>query len=196
MLTRLYPTLPNTILLNGQSIESIKQKSLHEKIVMVPQEAFLFSETISENIQFGTEQNIEEELDLWAKTVDIDNEIRSLPSGYNSQLGERGVNLSGGQKQRLTIARALCTRAPVVILDDSLSAVDVSTEASISKAIASMQDVKKTRIIVAHRLTAVENADQIIVLKDGQIEAIGKHKDLLNKSPTYRKMAEIQGYTL
>lgn len=196
LLTRLYPTQPNTILLNNKSIESIKQKSLHEKIVMVPQEAFLFSETISENIQFGIEKNIEEELELWAKTVDIDNEIRSLPSAYDSQLGERGVNLSGGQKQRLTIARALCTRAPVVILDDSLSAVDVSTEANISKSIETMSDVKKTRIIVAHRLTAVENADQIIVLKDGQIEFIGKHKELLSKSPTYRNMAEIQGYTV
>jgi len=199
LLTRLYPAEPNSILINGLSLEKISQKSLHEKLVMVPQEAFLFSDTISENIRFGQNEDSallasEGELDLWAKAVDIDHEIQALPSGYASQLGERGVNLSGGQKQRLTIARALCTRAPVVILDDSLSAVDVSTEANIQQAIRTLSETQKTRIIVAHRLTSVENADRIIVLKDGVIEAMGKHAELLKSSPTYRAMAEIQGH--
>jgi ATP-binding cassette, subfamily B, multidrug efflux pump len=197
LLSRLYPARPQSIFINDVSIEQIKQKNLHQQIVMVPQEAFLFSEMISDNMSYGLEQTpTKPELTHWARAVDIDSEIEELPAGYESQLGERGVNLSGGQKQRLTIARALLTRAPVVVLDDSLSAVDVHTEAKIKEAVASLSGEKKTRIIVAHRLTAVENADQIIVMNDGKVEAVGRHQELVKNSPTYRNMAQIQGYSL
>jgi ATP-binding cassette, subfamily B, multidrug efflux pump len=197
LLTRLYPASPESIFINDLSIEKIQQKNLHDQIVMVPQEAFLFSEMISENMGYGLSQAPEKpELAHWARAVDIDSEINELPSGYDSQLGERGVNLSGGQKQRLTIARALITRAPVVMLDDSLSAVDVGTEAKIKNSVSELTGEKKTRIIVAHRLTTVENADQIIVMNEGKIEAIGRHRELINTSATYRNMAQIQGYEL
>lgn len=196
LLTRLFPSQEKSIFINSIPIEDISQQCLHSLVVMVPQEAFLFSDTISENLNLGLEQaSHSQELEKWAQAVDIVDEIKKLPHGFESQLGERGVNLSGGQKQRLTIARALITKSPVVILDDSLSAVDVNTEAKIKSSIENL-DNKKTRIIVAHRLSAVEKADQIIVLKDGEIEAIGTHSTLLKSSSTYQSLARIQGYAV
>jgi ATP-binding cassette subfamily B multidrug efflux pump len=201
LLTRLYPVQQGEILVNGVRIEDLTQKNLRETISMVPQEAFLFSESIAENISYGLgESAVETELVHWATAVDIDAEVQNLPVGYKSQLGERGVNLSGGQKQRLTIARALITQSPVVILDDSLSAVDVSTEAKIKEALLQLKQVKdaliqkkkKTRIIIAHRLSTIENADKIIVLNEGQIEAIGTHQELMHSSRTYQQMATLQ----
>jgi ATP-binding cassette subfamily B protein len=194
LLTRLYPAPENTIFINGKSIEQISQESLHNTIMMVPQETFLFSETISANISYGLKE-IADEKDLFrlAKLVDVENEIIELPHQFASQLGERGVNLSGGQKQRLTIARALATDSDILILDDSLSAVDVTTEARIKEALDHLHKKIKTKIIVAHRLSSVINADKIIVLKNGCIEAIGKHSELLKTSPTYHGLAELQG---
>ncbi len=197
LLTRLYPAPANSIFINGREISEITQRSLHSQMAMVPQEPFLFSQSISENLQLGAENPLEEkEIHHWAQVVDIQNEIESLPQQFESELGERGVNLSGGQKQRLTIARGLITRAPVILLDDSLSAVDHKTEKTIQDHLANHMDGQKTQIIVSHRLSTVENADQILVLNQGQLEAVGTHLELIEKSPTYRRMAEIQGYTV
>ncbi len=215
LLTRLYPAQPGQVLVNGISLEQIRQENLHSLISMVPQEAFLFSETIAENMAFGltktqsegeatTELTNQKILSHWATAVDIENEISHLPQGFNSQLGERGVNLSGGQKQRLTIARSLITNAPVVLLDDSLSAVDVNTENKIKGSLKNLEHNQsesnepalRTRIIVAHRISSIENSDKIIVLNEGKVAAIGKHADLLKSCEIYQKMALIQGYGL
>lgn len=165
------------------------------QMALVPQEPFLFSDTVSENMAMGLDQKAgDDEIKHWAQAVDIHNEIEDLPQKFQSQLGERGVNLSGGQKQRLTIARGLMTRAPMIQLDDSLSAVDHKTEKIIQQQLVDNLSGKKTQLIVSHRLSAVEDADQIIVMNKGEVEAIGTHKTLLKDSLTYRKLAEIQGY--
>lgn len=195
LLNRLYPAPAGTILVNGNEITDVTQRSLHLQMAMVPQEAFLFSDSITDNLQMGLDQELTiDEVQKWAEVVDIRNEVESLPNQFESQLGERGVNLSGGQKQRLTIARGLMTRAPMIILDDSLSAVDHKTEKIIQDQLAKQLEGRKTQLIVSHRLSAIQDADKIIVLNQGQIESIGTHKELVEKSSTYRKMAEIQGY--
>ena len=195
VLNRLYPAPRETVFVNGHEITDITQRSLHLQMAMVPQEPFLFSESVAENMQMGLEESQpDDEVRKWAQVVDIKSEVEALPHQFNSQLGERGVNLSGGQKQRLTIARGLMTRAPMIILDDSLSAVDHKTEKTIQDQLSNQLQGRKTQLVVSHRLSAVENADQIIVLNQGQIEAIGTHQQLVEKSSTYRKMAEIQGY--
>ncbi|MEZ0390633.1 MAG: ABC transporter ATP-binding protein [Pseudobdellovibrionaceae bacterium] len=195
LLTRLYPAPRGTIWVNGHEIQDITQRSLRLQMAMVPQEPFLFSDSISENMMLGLEgEATAEDVIHWAQVVDIKNEIDDLPHQFQSELGERGVNLSGGQKQRLTIARGLMTRAPLILLDDSLSAVDHKTEKTIQAQLNQQVGTKKTQVIVSHRLSAVENADQILVLNQGEIEAIGTHTELIQKSPTYRRMAEIQGY--
>jgi ATP-binding cassette subfamily B multidrug efflux pump len=198
LLNRLYPSAPNQIFVNGHSIEQIEQRSLHSQLVLIPQEAFLFSDTIHDNIHFTSDSERTEESSVqhvrdWARVVDIDHEIDSLPLKFDSHLGERGVNLSGGQKQRLTIARGLMVRAPLIMLDDSLSAVDTKTEKAIQDRLNQGHERRQAKLIVSHRLTSVESADKIIVLKDGEIEAIGTHQQLLNISPTYSGLALLQG---
>lgn len=192
ILNRLYPVRSGMVEINGTSIEKIKQNSLHKTFAFVPQEPFLFSDSVSDNLQMALENPAaDDELIHWTNAVDIHEEIKGLPQSFESQLGERGVNLSGGQKQRLTIARGLITRSPMIMLDDSLSAVDHKTEETIQRQMKS-SETKKTQVIVTHRLSGIRDADQIIVLKDGLIEAIGKHSELLAKSPTYKHISEIQ----
>lgn len=193
LITRLYPLNEGQILVNGYPIEVVTQESLRRTFLLVPQEAFLFSESISDNISFGLETRAhDQDIQRMTEIVDLSKEIESLPHQFNSQLGERGVNLSGGQKQRLTIARGLITRAPVLILDDSLSAVDTRTEKAIE------QELKKShhgmsRIIVAHRLSSLKSVDKLLILKDGQVEAWGPFHEVLEISPTLQKVVSIQG---
>jgi ATP-binding cassette subfamily B protein len=193
LLARLYPAPSGSILINGVPIEQILSAQLRQTVSLVPQEAFLFSETIANNMGYGLEQTpAVHELKTWASSVDMDQEIESLPGSYESELGERGVNLSGGQKQRLTIARSLITKAPLLMLDDSLSAVDTGTESLIKSAIKKLTG--RSLIVVAHRISSIENADRILVLNQGRVEALGKHADLLKTSVTYQAMARTQGY--
>ncbi len=195
LLNRLYPAPKNSVFINGLEIESITQRSLHLNLALVPQEAFLFSESISENMKMGRELSVEpEEILHWAQVVDIKSEVDELPHQFNSELGERGVNLSGGQKQRLTIARGLMTRAPMIMLDDSLSAVDHNTEKTIQSHLGDQLNGRKTQLIVTHRLSALEDADQIFVLNQGSIEAQGTHAQLIKSCLTYQTIARIQGY--
>jgi ATP-binding cassette subfamily B protein len=193
LLTRLYPLSEGRILVNGIAIEDITQESLRNVFLLVPQEPFLFSDSISDNVGFGLETEISaEEVRRMTEIVDLHTEIESLPSQYESQLGERGVNLSGGQKQRLTIARGLIMKTPVLILDDSLSAVDTRTEKSIESELRQSRSTL-TRIIVAHRLSSLRHADKILILKDGAIEAFGTFAECLQKSPTLQTIVRIQG---
>ena len=191
LLARQYPVPSGTILVNGISVEKITLKSLRELIGLVPQEAFLFSRKVSENLALG--------LDLWelddvvgaAGHVRLDQEIDSWPGRYDALVGERGVNLSGGQKQRMTLARALIRDAGLVILDDALSAVDAKTEESI---LSHLRDELKrtTSIVVSHRLASVRDFDQIIVLHNGRMEALGTLADVMRGSATYLALHDMQ----
>lgn len=191
LICRFYALSEGQILVNNTPIEEYTLHSLRKIFVTIPQEAFLFSDSIKDNITFGLDQAAEfEQIQRMTEIVDIKNEVISLPQGFDSQLGERGVNLSGGQKQRLTLARGLITRAPVLILDDSLSAVDTKTELAINNEL--QQYHGQTRLIIAHRLSTLKNADKIIVLKDGQIEAMGSHNELMSTSETYQTITSMQ----
>lgn len=193
LLTRLYPLQEGQIFVNGIAIEKISQESLRKTFLLVPQEAFLFSESISENVSFGLhERASDEDILRMTEIVDLSKEIEALPHKFESQLGERGVNLSGGQKQRLTIARGLIMKAPVLVLDDSLSAVDTRTEKAIEEELRK-NDLTMSRIIVAHRLSSLSGVQKILILKDGQVEAFGTYDQVLAASPTFQKIVQIQG---
>ncbi|KYG65992.1 hypothetical protein AZI86_02680 [Bdellovibrio bacteriovorus] len=193
LLSRLYPLAEGQILINGVPIEDVTQESLRRTFLLVPQEAFLFSDSIYENISFGLPQRAaDEEVLRMTEIVDLQSEINSLPHKYESQLGERGVNLSGGQKQRLTIARGLIMHTPVLVLDDSLSAVDTRTEKAIELEMSKNKGTL-SRIIVAHRLSSLKGVDKILVLKDGAVEAWGDRNTVFKESPTFQKIVQIQG---
>lgn len=193
LLSRMYPLEEGQILVNDIPIEDIQQESLRKTFLLVPQEAFLFSESISDNVSFGLrEKASEEEILRMTEIVDLSKEIDSLPHKYDSQLGERGVNLSGGQKQRLTIARGLIMKTPVLVLDDSLSAVDTKTEKAIEEELAKSHSTTSL-IIVAHRLSSLKGVDKLLILKDGHVEAWGTYPEVLKVSPTFQKIIQIQG---
>jgi ATP-binding cassette subfamily B protein len=191
LLTRQYEVAPGSILINGISIEKIKLSSLRKLIGVVPQDAFLFSRKVSENVALGLDAWDIEDVREATANVRLDQEIESWPNAYDALVGERGVNLSGGQKQRMTLARAMIREAPLVILDDSLSAIDAKTEEAI---LSHLHDElrKTTSIIVSHRLNSVKEADHILVLQQGRMEAFGRHEDLLRSSSTYQTLHEMQ----
>lgn len=191
LILRLYPVTEGQILINNICIEKYTLESLRQLMVLVPSEPFLFSESIKENILYGAQQSSElnKNVDEVIHSVCLQEEIENLPYKIESQLGERGINLSGGQKQRLTLARGLILQSEVILLDDVMSAVDTKTEARIEKA---LSENKKARMLVSHRLKALQSADRIMVLKDGCIEAIGKPAELLVQSQSFKKIFEIQ----
>lgn len=191
LIARQYPVPPGTILVNGISVEQISLRSLRETIGMVPQEAFLFSRKVSENLALGLETWNLEDVSTAASHVRLDGEIESWPGGYDALVGERGVNLSGGQKQRLTLARALVREAGLVILDDALSAVDAKTEEGILEHL--RDELKRTTsIVVSHRLASVRDFDKILVLRHGRVESFGRHEELVKHSPTYQHLFAMQ----
>jgi ATP-binding cassette subfamily B protein len=197
LMLRLYPVTEGQILINGINIAEYTLESLRRTMVFVPSEPFLFGESIKENILYGLQQRLEQnekldqhnELEEVLRSVCLQDEVASLPHKIDSQLGERGINLSGGQKQRLTLARGLILQSEVILLDDVMSAVDTKTEAHIS---AVLSEAKKTRILISHRLKALQSADRIMVLKDAEIEAIGTPEQLLIHSESFNKIFEIQ----
>ena len=189
-LLRLYPIEENTLLLDGKGIEQYYDYSVREKIGYAPQEYQLFSKSIKENVLFYR-YDLEDRLDEVLEQADIKKDISRFKDGINTLVGENGLSLSGGQKQRLGIARALLSDPDILILDDSLSAVDSNTEKTI------IENIKKTRegktnIIVAHRISAVRHADKIVVLDNGKILNFGTHDELLEKCPWYRQLDEYQ----
>ncbi|MCM2282584.1 MAG: ABC transporter ATP-binding protein/permease [Bdellovibrionaceae bacterium] len=197
LICRLYPVESGKILVNGHSLETIRLASLRQTVSFVTQDAFLFSDTIAQNVALGLDEfpGAEAVRDV-TRAVNIDQEIETLPERFDAYLGERGVNLSGGQKQRLTIARALIRKAPVIILDDSLSAVDGNTEKAIvgalRDALSSRESRRQTTFLVSHRLATLKHADRIVVLSEGRVEAIGPHEHVLSLSPTYRRLHQLQ----
>jgi ATP-binding cassette subfamily B protein len=165
--------------------------SLRGHVGIVLQEAILFSGTISENIAFGKADATEAEIIAAAKAAAAHDFIVKLPEGYNTRLGQRGINLSGGQKQRVSIARALLLKPAVLVMDDSTSAVDAKTEARIQASLRELM-LDCTSIIIAQRIHSVKDADQILVLEDGKIEAAGTHDELLRSSPLYQQIYQSQ----
>ena len=189
-LLRLYPIEENTLLLDGKGMERYYDYSVREKIGYAPQEYQLFSKSIKENVLFYR-YDLEDRLDEVLEQADIKKDISRFKDGIDTLVGENGLSLSGGQKQRLGIARALLSNPEILILDDSLSAVDSNTEKTI------IENIKKTRegktnIIVAHRISAVRHADKIVVLDNGKILSFGTHDEILEKCPWYKQLDEYQ----
>ncbi|MCK8061347.1 MULTISPECIES: ABC transporter ATP-binding protein [unclassified Fusibacter] len=191
LLIRLYNAPRGTLFIDGHDIRNIPLKLLRDHIGYVPQNNFLFSQSIKENIAITDDDTKLKKVTHYAKLANIGAEIESLPNGYDTMLGERGVNLSGGQKQRISIARSLIKNPDLVILDDALSAVDTKTEESILTHLKSeLKD--KTAIIIAHRISSIKHADQIIVLDNGYLSQIGTHDELLSQDGFYRELFEKQ----
>jgi ATP-binding cassette subfamily B multidrug efflux pump len=160
---------------------------------LTPQEAFLFTDTVADNVSFGLDQRAPHEKLTWVlDQVNLLDETNAMGEGQESIIGERGVNLSGGQKQRLALARSIIRQSDLTIFDDSLSAVDASTEKSILANLKTPGSDKMS-IIISHRLATLRHADRILVLRDGEVEAIGTAEDLLSTSPTFRTLTELQG---
>lgn len=191
LLLHLYNAKPGMIFIDGRDINTIPLKELRENIAYVPQDNFLFSDTLKSNIAFGTNDQEMEEIIRATKTACIHDNIIAFPDGYETIVGERGVTLSGGQKQRSSIARALKKDAPILILDDALSAVDTDTEEKILKNLRENRR-GKTTILIAHRISTIQNADLILVLEDGEARECGNHKELMALGGIYKDMFEKQ----
>lgn len=191
LLLHLYNTKPGMIRIDGRDINTIPLKELREHIAYVPQDNFLFSDTLKSNISFGARETDMDAVIRAAQASCIHENIISFPDGYETMVGERGVTLSGGQKQRSSIARALLKDAPILILDDALSAVDTDTEEQILKNLKENRR-GKTTILIAHRISTIQNADIIMVLEDGEAREIGNHASLMALDGIYRSMFEKQ----
>jgi len=191
LLTRLYNPPEGSVFIDGHDIRNVTLSSLRNQIGCVPQDTFLFSCTIGENIAFADRDFSPEEICHYAKIAHVYDDIMGFPEGFDTKVGERGVTLSGGQKQRISIARALITEPKILILDDSLSAVDTQTEESILRGLSEfMHD--RTSIIISHRISTVRDADEIIVLDDGKIIERGTHASLLAQAGLYSEIYEKQ----
>ena len=191
LLMMFYNLEPNTLFLDGLDITTLDIQSLRNQIAYVPQDNFLFSDSIENNINFGLKNASEEKAIEGAKFAGVDEDVKGFTKGYKTVSGERGITLSGGQKQRISIARAFVKDAPILILDDSVSAVDTKTEEIILRNI-SQERQNKTTLVVASRISTVSHLDKIIVLDEGRLEAFDTHANLLKISPTYQKMVKLQ----
>lgn len=191
LLFRFYDVQKGNVTIDGQDVRNVKQKSLRKVIGMVPQDTVLFNDTIEYNIAYGRVGASKDEVIEAAEMAQIGDFIKSLPDGYGSMVGERGLKLSGGEKQRVAIARTILKAPPILILDEATSALDTATEQEIQT---SLDFVSKgrTTLVIAHRLSTVINADEIIVLKDGLIAERGKHSDLLGQDGLYASMWDRQ----
>lgn len=189
LISRLYDYNTGEILIDGKDIKGISTKSLFEKISVVFQDVTLFNTSIMENIRIGKQDATEDEVKLAAKLANCNEFIEKLPKGYETIIGENGLELSGGQRQRLSIARAFLKDAPILILDEISANLDVDNEKKIQESLNRLIK-NKTVIIISHRMKSIENVDKIVVIDKGKIESIGTHKELLEKSKVYRTLIE------
>jgi ATP-binding cassette subfamily B protein len=191
LLLRLYQVDDGMIKIGGIDINRLSIKKIRDMVGYVPQDNFLFSRNIAYNLKFGNENLTEEEMIEATKSAQVYEEIMSFPKGFKTKLGERGVNMSGGQKQRVSIARALAKKPEIIILDDSLSAVDTKTEESILTHL-KMELKNTTSIVIAHRISTIKHADQIIVIEGGRVVEKGTHESLLSLNGNYTDMYQKQ----
>jgi ATP-binding cassette subfamily B protein len=187
LLFRFYDVTGGRILIDGQDIREVTQTSLRHAIGMVPQDTVLFNDTIAYNIRYGRPGASDEEVRRAAELAQIAHFIDSLPKGYDTPVGERGLKLSGGEKQRVAIARTILKAPPILVLDEATSALDTQTEQEIQSAL-DLVSANRTTLIIAHRLSTVVKADEIIVLRDGVIAERGTHYRLLSKQGLYAQM--------
>jgi len=178
LIFRFYDIDSGEILVDGQNIKEVTQASLRQSIGVVPQDTVLFNQNIRENIRYGRINCTEEDIELAAKAADIHDRIMTFPDKYNTLVGERGLKLSGGEKQRVAIARTLLKAPKIVLLDEATSALDTHTERNIQASLNKMS-VNKTCLVVAHRLSTIVDADQILVIHEGEIKQQGRHQDLI-----------------
>ena len=191
LLLRTYNVPDGTLFVDGMDVNDVKIQDLRACCAYVPQDNFLFSDTIENNIAVGVEGCDSEAVTRAAELADVHNNIREFQEGYATVLGERGVTVSGGQKQRISIARALMKDAPILILDDSVSAVDTKTEAVILENLRLARQ-GKTTLLIAHRVSTIERMDKILFLEAGALAAAGSHEELYASCPEYRKMVDLQ----
>ena len=191
LLLRTYNVPDGTLFVDGKDVNTVSIHSVRNACAYVPQDNFLFSDTIAHNIGFGVDDATREDIDRAAALADVRDNIVDFKDGYETVLGERGVTVSGGQKQRISIARALLKNAPILILDDSVSAVDTRTEKIILDNLKASR-AGKTTLLIAHRISTVEGLDKIIFLEDGRVEAVGPHDSLYASCSEYRRMVDLQ----
>ena len=180
-----------TVFIDGRDVNTVPIREVRQAAAYVPQDNFLFSDAISRNIDFTHASPDDRRVARAAALAGVDRDIRDFPQGYDTVLGERGVTVSGGQKQRISIARALIKDAPILILDDSVSAVDTQTERAI---LTNLRETRqgRTTILIAHRISTVEQMDKIIFLEEGRVTAVGAHRELYDACPAYHRMVELQ----
>ena len=191
LLLRTYNVPDGTLFVDGQDVNTVSIHSVRNACAYVPQDNFLFSDTIAHNIGFGVDDASREDIDRAAALADVRDNIVDFKDDYDTVLGERGVTVSGGQKQRISIARALLKNAPILILDDSVSAVDTRTERIILDNLKTSR-AGKTTLLIAHRISTVEQLDKIIFIEDGRVEAVGPHDELYRTCNEYRRMVDLQ----
>ena len=191
LILRTYNVPDGTVFIDGNDVNEVKIHDVRAACAYVPQDNFLFSDTIANNIAFGLDHADEEVVAQAARLADVDSNIKEFQLGYETVLGERGVTVSGGQKQRISIARALMMNPPILILDDSVSAVDTRTEKTI---LSNLHETRagKTTILIAHRISTIEKMDKILFIDDGKLAAVGKHEELYQTNAEYRKMVDLQ----
>ena len=192
LLPRFYDVTSGSVLLDGQDVRSVTQRSLHRQIGVLQQDVFIFADTIRENIRYGRPDATDEEIIEAAKRAEIHAEIMALPDGYDTYVGERGVMLSGGQKQRISIARVFLKNPPVLILDEATSALDSVTEQRIQASLDALAE-GRTTLIIAHRLSTIRNADRVAVIEDNHILEQGKPADLIAQGGAFAALCRAQG---
>ena len=191
LILRTYNVPDGTLFIDGHDVNTVAIRDVRAACAYVPQDNFLFSDTIANNIGFGVNEFSEKTVSAVAVLADVDSNIREFTDGYNTMMGERGVTVSGGQKQRISIARALLKDSPILILDDSVSAVDTKTEQHILENLHETR-AGRTTILIAHRISTIERMDKILFIDDGKLVAVGAHDNLYATCEAYRKMVDLQ----
>jgi len=191
LLCRFYDPLAGRIVIDGHDLRNVTLSSLKNQMAMVDQEAFLFNESIAENIRFSRPDATDEEVRDAARQAYADEFISALPDGYQTVIGDRGLRLSGGQRQRICIARALVRNAPILILDEATSALDTESETMVQRALLNLMR-NRTTFVIAHRLSTIMHADKIVVLEKGRVVETGRHEELLERGGLYRRLYDMQ----
>lgn len=191
LLPRFYDVTGGSIVIDGLDIREVTMESLREQVGIVPQETMLFNGSVYDNILYGRLDATEEEVMAASKAANAHNFITELPNGYDTQLGDRGVNISGGQRQRIAIARAILKNPQILILDEATSALDTESERVVQEALDRLM-VGRTSFVIAHRLSTIKNADKILVMEKGKIVEEGNHDELMAKDGLYAHLYQIQ----